>query len=118
MIYYALAALGVVILVWYLVGQAWASSIAQHEPDLREQAVQTRYGWRCPRCGRTEAPSCTIHRCGGPLVWVQRGSRIKCARCHRRFIPHPMFFRQTPLPRRKRCAQCGWTGVVKDWTLS
>jgi hypothetical protein len=118
LIYYVLAALGVVTLAWYLLGQAWASSIARHQPDLREQAVQTRYGWRCPRCGRTEAPSCTINRCGGPLVWVQRGSRIKCARCHRYFIPHPMLFRQKPLPRRKRCAQCGWTGVVKDWTVT
>lgn len=114
---YAVALLVVAILLWYLAGQAWASSVARHEPDLREQALQTRYGWRCPRCGRTQAPFCRVNRCGGPLVWVQQGTRIKCARCHRYLIPHPMLFRQTPRPRRKHCPQCGWQGVIRDWTI-
>lgn len=115
---YALAGIALLLLLWYLVGLAWASSISTHKLELREQVVQTRYGWRCPRCGRVEAPSCRVNKCGGPLVWVQRGTRIKCARCHRYLVAHPMLFRQTPRPARRRCRQCGWSGVVKDWQVS
>ncbi len=82
--------------LWYAVASVWASSVAKHNPDLREGAGEIRYGWRCPRCGRVEAPMCKINKCGGPLVWVQRGARIKCARCHRNYVFSPMFFRQTP----------------------
>jgi len=115
---YLLAGIGLVVLLWYLAAMAWAASVAKHQPELRDQLVQVRFGWRCPRCGRLEAPSCKVGKCGGPLVWVQRGTRIKCSRCHRYFIPHPMLFRQTPRPGRRRCRQCGWSGVVKDWTVS
>jgi len=136
---YLLAGIGLVVLLWYLVAMAWAASVAKHEPELRDQMVQVRFGWRCPRCGRLEAPSCRVRvgaaaegrapepgrapvgkvsKCGGPLVWVQRATRIKCARCHRYFIAQPMLFRQTPRPGRRRCHQCGWSGVVKDWKVS
>jgi len=115
--YYVGGALGALLLLWYTVAMAWASSVARHQPELRESAQQVRYGWRCPRCGRTYSPSCKVDKCGGPLVWVQRGTRIKCARCHRCFIAHPMLFRQTPRARRMWCRQCNWVGVVKDWKI-
>ncbi len=115
---YVLAGAALVGALWYLVAMAWASSVSKQSLELREQVIQTRYGWRCPRCGHTEAPSCRVNNCGGPLVWVQRGTRIKCARCHRYFVAHPMLFRQTPRPRRQRCPQCGWVGVVTDWKVS
>ncbi len=115
---YVLAGVALAGLLWYGLATAWASSVAKQSMELREQVVQVRYGWRCPRCGHVEAPSCKVNNCGGPLVWVQRGTRIKCARCHRYFIPHPMLFRQTPRPRRMRCPQCGWRGVVTDWKVS
>ena len=106
------------LLVWYLVATAWASSVAVQRQELHGTAQRTRFGWRCPRCGHTEAPACKAANCGGPLVWVQQGTRIKCARCHRYFIAHPMLFRQTPRPRRVRCRQCGWIGLIKDWKVS
>lgn len=106
-----------VLLAWYGVASAWASSVARHQPELHETVQGRRYGWRCPKCGHVEAPVCRVGNCGGPLVWVQRQTRIKCARCHRYFIPHPMLFRQTPRPRYARCRQCGWIGIVRDWKL-
>lgn len=112
-----LVPVGIVLLIWYALGMAWASSVSLHRPELHESVQQTRFGWRCPKCGHTEAPACRVRNCGGPLVWVQRGTRIKCARCHRYFIPHPMLFRQTPRPRRVRCPQCSWKGVIADWRV-
>jgi len=103
--------------VWYAIAAAWASSVSKHNPDLREGAGQLRYGWRCPRCGNMEAPACSVNRCGGPLVWVQRNTRIKCARCHRSFVPHPMLFRVTPRARFKHCRKCGWRGKITDFKL-
>lgn len=115
--YYVGGALGAALLLWYAAATAWASSVARHQPELRESARQVRYGWRCPRCGRTHTPSCKADKCGGPLVWVQRGTRIKCARCHRYFIAHPMLFRQAPRPRPMWCRQCMWVGVVRSWRI-
>ena len=106
------------LVLWYALGAVWAASVAKHEPTLRASAGQARYGWRCPRCGRTEAPQCRVDDCGGALVWVQHNTRIKCSRCHRYFIPHPMLFRQTPRPRRVRCRGCGWIGVMRQWRLT
>lgn len=117
MYYLVLIPAAVLLVVWYLVGKAWAASVAKHRPVLHESAQQVRYGWRCPKCGHTEAPSCRVNNCGGPLVWVQRQTRIKCARCHRYLIAHPMLFRQTPRPRRVRCRQCRRWGLVRDWKL-
>jgi DNA-directed RNA polymerase subunit RPC12/RpoP len=110
---------GVVLLLWYLVAMAWAASVAKHKPELHEGVQRWRYGWRCPKCGNMIAPACNkVNDCGGPLVWVQHETRIKCARCHRYFIAHPMMFRETPRPRRERCRTCGWSGLIKDWKIS
>jgi DNA-directed RNA polymerase subunit RPC12/RpoP len=103
-------------LLWYALAMAWASSVSKHQPQLHE-SVQRRYGWRCARCGRVSAPSCRVGNCGGPLVWVQRETRIKCARCHRYFIAHPMLFRQRPRARRMWCRQCKSVVLVKDWKI-
>ncbi len=103
--------------LWYLIGQAWASSVAQHNPELREGAGQERYGWRCTRCGAIQAPVCPVKKCGGPLVWVQHNTRIKCARCHFVLIPHPMLFRSLPKPRKVHCRQCGWRGKISDFRI-
>lgn len=113
-----LVVVGLVLVAWYAVAQAWAASLAKHEPELHESALRTRLGWSCPRCGHTYAPACKAEKCGGALVWVHRGTRINCARCHRHFIAHPMLFRQTPRPRWVRCPQCRWSGVVKSWKVS
>jgi len=109
---------GVLALLWYLAAAAWASSVARHRPELHEGVQRTRYGWRCPKCGDISAPACKVNNCGGPLVWSQRDTRIKCTRCHRYFIAHPMLFRQIPRPRRTRCRHCGWIGVVREWKVS
>ena len=114
---YLLAGAAVAVVGWYAVARMWAASVAKHRPELHEGVQRYRYGWRCPQCGNMEAPACKVNNCGGPLVWVQRNARIKCSRCHRYFIPHPMLFRQTPRPRRVRCRKCGWRGVVKDWRI-
>ena len=106
-----------VVAFWCVVAAAWASSVRTHNPDLREGAGQILYGWRCPQCGRMEAPSCTVNKCGGPLVWVARNTKIHCSRCHKGFVAHPMLFRETPRPRKMHCRQCGWAGVVADWRL-
>lgn len=106
-----------VVTLWVLLALAWASSVARHTPELRDSVRQIRYGWNCPKCGRTHAPSCRINNCGGPLVWVQRGTSIKCARCHRRFIPHPLLFRLTPRPRRMWCGSCKSVSLVTNWKL-
>lgn len=111
-------AVGLLLLLWYLVAIAWASSVAKHRPELHEGVQRSRYGWRCRQCGNMTAPACGVNKCGGPLVWVQRETRIKCARCHRYMIAHPMLFRQTPRPRRERCRQCGWAGLIKEWKIS
>jgi hypothetical protein len=103
--------------LWYAVASVWASSVSKHNPDLREGAGEIRYGWRCPRCGRVEAPVCKFNNCGGPLVWVQRGARIKCARCHRNYVFSPMLFRQTPGPATRHCRQCGWKGKITNWKV-
>ncbi len=103
--------------IWYGLATSWASSVSKHNPDLREGAGQARYGWRCPKCGRVEAPSCTVNRCGGPLVWVAKGTKIKCSRCHRILVAHPMLFRETPRPRTVRCRQCGWSGKMAGFKL-
>jgi len=110
-------AVGLALLVWYGVATLWAASISTHRPELHESVQGARYGWRCPRCGRVYAPACKVNRCGGPLVWVQRETRIKCARCHRYFIAHPMLFRQAPRPRPMLCRQCRWAGMVRDWKI-
>jgi DNA-directed RNA polymerase subunit RPC12/RpoP len=115
---YALVGGGFLLLGWYLVAQAWAASVAKHRPELHEAIQRSRYGWRCPNCGQVEAPACQVNNCGGPLVWVQGETRIKCSRCHRYLIPHPMLFRQTPRPRRRRCPRCGWRGKVREWKVS
>jgi DNA-directed RNA polymerase subunit RPC12/RpoP len=107
-----------VLLLWYGVAKAWSSSVALHQPELHEGSQRLRFGWCCPRCAHTTAPACKVVQCGGPLVWVQQGTRIKCVRCHRYFIAHPMLFRQTPRPRHVRCRRCGWIGVIKDWKVS
>jgi len=117
-IYLLSGAVGLALILWYAVAMAWAASVSKHRPDLRGSVKQTRYGWRCPRCGRVHAPACTVGNCGGPLVWTQQQTRIKCSRCHRYFIPHPMLFRQTPRPRRMWCGQCKSVVLVKDWKLS
>ncbi len=111
-------AVAVVLAGWYAVAMAWASSVAKHQPDLSDAVHQIRYGWKCKRCGRVHAPACSVGKCGGPLVWVQKGTRIKCARCHTYLVAHPMLFRQTPRPRRILCRYCKWIGVVKDWKVS
>jgi hypothetical protein len=118
LIYVIGGVVGAVLLGWYAVATAWASSVAKHQPDLGGSAPQVRYGWCCARCSRVHVPVCKASKCGGPLVWVQRGTRIKCARCHRYFIAHPMLFRQTPRPRRMWCRYCKTTGVVRDWKVS
>jgi len=109
---------GAAVVLWGLVSLAWASSAARHTPELRESIRQIRYGWKCPKCGRVHAPNCKVNKCGGPLVWVQRGASIKCARCHRRFIPHPFLFRLTPRPRRMWCNACKSIRLITDWKLS
>jgi transcription elongation factor Elf1 len=108
----------VLLVLWFLVAGVWASSVAQHKPELHEGVQRSRYGWRCPQCGHMAAPSCKVNKCGGPLVWVQRETRIKCARCHRYLIAHPMLFQQIPRPGRARCRQCGWSGRIKEWKIS
>lgn len=115
--YYVLGFVFTGVVLWVVVAMAWASSISQHNPDLREGAGQIRYGWRCPKCGRMEAPSCEVNKCGGPLVWVQRNTKIKCSRCHRNFIAHPLLFRETPRPRTMHCRQCNWSGKIADFRL-
>ncbi len=117
-IYVAGGAVGLALLLWYALGAAWAASIAKHRPELRDTVQQVRYGWKCPRCGRAYAPVCKVGKCGGPLVWVQGATRIKCARCHRYFVAHPMLFRQVPRPRRVWCRQCRSLVLVSNWKLS
>ena len=108
---------GLALLLWYGAAMVWAASVSTHQPELHESVQGARYGWKCPRCGRTQAPACKVKRCGGPLVWVQRGSRIKCARCHRQLVAHPMLFRRTPRPRRMWCSRCRRLVVVRDWKI-
>ena len=115
--YLVFGAAGLALIVWYLLATTWAASVAKHQPDLRESVQQTRYGWKCPRCGRTYAPLCKVGNCRGPLVWVQGETRIKCARCHRYFVSHPMLFRQTPRPRRVWCARCRSLVLVREWKI-
>jgi DNA-directed RNA polymerase subunit RPC12/RpoP len=115
---YLLAGIGVLLPLWYVAAQLWAASVAKHRPELHEGVQRARYGWRCSNCGHVEAPACKVNQCGGPLIWVQHETRIKCARCHRYFIPHPMWFRQTPRPRRTRCRQCHRFVLVKDWKIT
>ena len=103
--------------LWYLVASVWASSVRTHNPDLREGAGQIRYGWRCPRCGRMEAPSCRVKKCGGPLVWITRKTKIRCSRCAIGFVAHPLLFRETPRPRKLHCSQCGNTWRNTNWRL-
>jgi len=117
LVYLAIAA-GLLLVSWYLIATLWAASVAKHRPELHEAVQRSRYGWRCSQCGHMEAPACKVNNCGGPLVWVQKETRIKCSRCHRYFIPHPMLFRQTPRPRRVRCRQCGRKGLVREWKIS
>jgi hypothetical protein len=105
------------VVLWLLVALGWASSISRHAPELRESTHQVRYGWKCPKCGRIHAPTCKASRCGGALVWVQRGATIKCARCHRRFIPHPFLFRLTPCRRPMWCGACKSVSMIADWKL-
>jgi hypothetical protein len=105
------------VLLWALAGLAWSSSVARHSPELRESTLQVRYGWKCPKCGRTHTPTCKSGNCGGPLVWVQRHSTIKCGRCHRRFIPHPFLFRTVPRPRRMFCSSCRSLNVITHWQV-
>lgn len=105
------------VILWALLALAWASSVSRHRPELRESTQQVRYGWECPKCGRTHAPNCKASRCGGPLVWVQRGATIKCARCHRRFIPHPFLFRMIPRARPMWCGGCKSINIIRNWKL-
>ena len=111
-------AAGVLLILWYALAMAWSSSVAKHRPELHGTVQRTRYGWKCPRCGRVHVPACKVNKCGGPLVWVQRETRIKCTRCYRHFVAHPMLFRQLPRPRPMWCRQCNWIGVVRDWKVS
>jgi hypothetical protein len=115
--YYVIGGAAAAVAGWYAVATAWASSVAKHQPDLRDMA-QTRYGWRCTKCGYAHTPTCKAGDCGGPLVWVQQGTRIKCARCHRYFVAHPMLFRQTPRPRRMFCSKCKSVVMVKEFKVS
>ncbi|GEM_PF-3512786 len=112
-----LAGAGLALLAWYGIGAAWASSVARHQPELRDSVQGGRYGWRCPRCGSVQAPACRVRGCGGPLVWVQRGTRVMCTRCHRNLVAHPMLFRQAPTAWPARCRRCGWMGVVREWKV-
>jgi DNA-directed RNA polymerase subunit RPC12/RpoP len=104
-------------LLWTLAALAWSSSVARHDPELRASTRQVRYGWRCPKCGQNHTPTCKVGKCRGPLVWVQRETTIKCARCHRRFIPHPFLFRMTPRPRRMFCTSCRSLSLITNWTV-
>ncbi len=104
-------------LLWVLLALSWASSVARHTPELREAPQQVRYGWRCPQCGKTYTPTCKVNKCGGALVWVQKGTTIKCARCHRRFIAHPFLFKTTPRPRRMWCGACKKIGLITEWKV-
>jgi len=115
--YILLAVVVVMAAVWLLLALGWASSVARHTPELRDSAQQIRYGWRCPRCGKTHTPNCKVNNCGGPLVWVQRGTSIKCARCHRRFIAHPLLFRLTPCARPMWCNGCKKVSLIRDWKI-
>ncbi len=115
--YVVSGAVGLALVLWYAAAMTWAASVSKHRPELRDTVQRTRYGWKCPRCGRTHAPSCRVKGCGGPLVWVQHETRIKCARCHRYLIAHPMLFRQTPRPRRVWCAQCKSLVLIRDWKI-
>lgn len=108
---------GAAAVLWILLALAWASSVARHTPELRDSVQQVRYGWKCPRCGRTHTPVCRVSKCGGPLVWVQRSTTIKCARCHRRFIAHPFLFRRTPRARRMWCRACNAISLITDWKV-
>lgn len=117
MFYYVAGGIAALVAIWYAVAMVWASSVAKHRPELHATGQQTRYGWRCPRCGRIHAPTCKVGNCGGALVWVQRDTRIKCARCHRYFIPHPMLFRQTPVARYLWCNGCHHFVKVSHWKL-
>ncbi len=103
--------------LWILLALGWASSVARHSPELRDSGQQVRYGWHCRRCGKTHAPVCRMSRCGGPLVWVQGETTIKCARCHRRFIAHPMLFRLTPITRPAWCSGCNRITIVGEWKI-
>lgn len=114
---YLIAGLIIALSIWVAAAVFWASSVAKHNPELRESAGSVRYGWRCPRCSRMEAPSCKVNKCGGALVWVQRGTRIKCSRCHRNYVASPLLFRQVPGPKRMTCRQCGWSGTITDWRV-
>jgi hypothetical protein len=104
--------------VWVLLALGWASSVSRHTPELRDSVIQVRYGWKCPKCGRSHAPSCRVNKCGGPLVWVQRGTSIKCARCHRRFVAHPLLFSQTPKPWLKWCNGCKRISLIREWKVA
>jgi len=112
-----LAVVVAVAVLWVLLALGWASSVARHTPELRDSAQQIRYGWRCPRCGKTHTPNCKANNCGGPLVWVQRGTTIKCARCHRRFIAHPLLFSLAPRPRPMWCNGCKKISLIRDWKI-
>jgi hypothetical protein len=102
---------------WIGLALSWAASVARHRPDLHDSGQQQRYGWKCPRCGKTHAPTCRVKGCGGPLVWVQRDTAIKCARCHRRFVAHPFLFRMTPRPRQMWCDGCRGLSKITDWKI-
>jgi len=116
---YILGGVAAVLLVgWVLLALAWTSSVSQHTPELRETAQQVRYGWKCPKCGRAHAPTCKINKCGGPLVWVQRGKTIKCARCHRRLVPHPFLFSLVPKPRLMWCGSCRRVSLIREWKVA
>ncbi len=106
------------VLLWVVLALGWASSVARHNPELRDSVQQVRYGWKCPKCGRVHTPSCKVGKCGGALVWVQRGTSIKCARCHRRFIPHPLLFSLTPRPRPMWCGACKSISLITNWKVS
>jgi uncharacterized CHY-type Zn-finger protein len=116
-VYIVFAMVLVAAVLWIVLALGWASSVARHSPELRDSVQQIRYGWRCPRCGKTYTPGCKINKCGGPLVWVQRATTIKCARCHRRFIPHPFLFKLTPRARRMWCGGCRKISVIRDWKI-
>jgi DNA-directed RNA polymerase subunit RPC12/RpoP len=116
-VYVVLGLVLVAAVLWIVLGVAWASSVASHMPELRDGAQQVRYGWRCPRCGKTHTPNCKASNCGGPLVWVQRETTIKCARCHRRFIPHPLLFRRTPRSRHMWCSGCRKLSFIREWKI-
>jgi hypothetical protein len=108
----------VILLLWYLISHFWADSIRHQAPILYDTVGQSRFGWKCPHCGRISAPLCGHEGCRGPLLWTASPpKRIRCSRCGRHQVIHPWLFRQTPVSHPVRCSDCGWIGMMHDWDV-